>query len=178
MKRDNLARDGEAQSQAREMPPIVDPMEAREDRLALIGWETHTLIGDGEKNLTDEITPQCHRHDPICGAVLDRVVEQVGDDLLEADRIDLGDKRRWGVDNEGMPVAVAVWREGGVGEDHQISRQRLDPQLARLDLADVEQARDKLGNLSVCRSITPSAVSSRSGVIGRPRRASRSSNWA
>lgn len=73
-------RDAETKATAFGMTAGIEPSEARHGMLALVGWDTRSRIRHDER---DPIEPARKRHPdrPAGRRVLDRVVEQIGDDL-------------------------------------------------------------------------------------------------
>src|SRR5919199_2527518 len=68
MRRDDLPRDVEAQTQAGQVLRAMRLMKSLEDCLPLLGRNAHTLIGDGQPDAAIVVVLQSDRHAPTVGA--------------------------------------------------------------------------------------------------------------
>src|ERR671939_1244494 len=76
MRRDDLPRDVEPQAQAGQVLRAMRLMKPLEDRLPLLGRNTHTLIGDRQPDAA-VVVPQSDRPAATVGTELDGIVQQI-----------------------------------------------------------------------------------------------------
>src|SRR5205085_10402648 len=93
---DDLSNDEESQSE----PVVVrrggDALERLEDSLLLRGFDAHPAVCDLQADDTARVGGGDPNMDRPSFAVLDRVADQVGDDLIQAGTIPAADHRRAG----------------------------------------------------------------------------------
>src|SRR5262245_12393435 len=78
MKARDCGDEAEAETIARRVTALLQPVEALEDVIALAGGNARTIVGDGDHRPAIAAAAS-HRHLPAFAAVLDRVVDEIGD---------------------------------------------------------------------------------------------------
>src|SRR6266508_579208 len=138
MPNDDLARDVQAEAQATQTLVLMDPVETIEHVTHKLGRDADAVVMNGERYAA-AVAAEPDRDHPTVRAVFRRVVEQISDDLLPAERIDLGTDRRIDLHVPAVPFGVAeacgfdgLRRQGG-----QVGRAALDVEPTALNVRRV-----------------------------------------
>src|SRR4051812_11660373 len=86
---DDTPRDVQPESHACEtsVVDVFPPMEALEDQRLILERDADALVGDAQMRLFISL-PDTHLHGCVIGTVLECVLDEVGNHLIEARRVD------------------------------------------------------------------------------------------
>jgi len=138
----------EAEAHAGQVARAVSLTKTVEDILPPVGRNAHTVIGYGQPDAAIVTVFQTDRHDATLGTELDRIVKQIGNDLLKPHRIDHGLELLRASNDKRVGGSAKLLCERHVDKRDEVGSFRFDPQLASLNLRGIEQTHHQLIQLS------------------------------
>src|SRR5947208_2398935 len=142
MPRDDLASDVETEPEARDPAIVVRPVKALEDPREPVARDTWSFVSDRELELFAGAR-HTHGDGASSGAELSCVVDEVGEDLVEPDRIKVGPDARLDVDDQAMRAGDLRGGRRLARERGDVGRDRGHGQCPRLQLRRIEELPDE-----------------------------------